>query len=209
MIKTKMTQAIGLEARPKAGSAGLVSLEFRKLLTPLPSMDRSSFLRTPGVPATASEEGCLPTRRCTHTRARQILVFLIYHRQPFSSKQRPFVLPLPDHRDHWEAERLGGRHTGKGGVQGEVCLWQRPRSGQETRPWAKGRAPGEGKGEVNQPARHHYPWSLPEPQLDLDQGNVLGGRSPNALSPQGQKAGRVAWGWSRGCPQWSGEPGRP
>lgn len=42
-----------------------------------------------------------------HTGACQILVFLIYHGQSFSSKQRPFVLPLPDHRDHWEAEEGG------------------------------------------------------------------------------------------------------
>lgn len=55
------------------------------------------------------------TGRCTrthahthrHTGACQILVFLIYHGQPFSSKQRPFVLPLPDQGDHWEAEEGG------------------------------------------------------------------------------------------------------
>jgi hypothetical protein len=56
----------------------------------------------------------------------------------FSSKQRPFVLFFPDHRDHWKAEGVGW-HTGSRGLSvAQARKWQK------ARPWAKERAPGVG-----------------------------------------------------------------
>lgn len=58
----------------------------------------------------------------------------------FSSKQRPFVLPLPDHRDHWEAKG-GGWYTGSGGLSvAQAREWQK------ASPWAKGKGSRGGEG---------------------------------------------------------------
>lgn len=58
----------------------------------------------------------------------------------FSSKQRPFVLPLPDHRDHWEAKG-GGGCPGSGGLSvAQAREWQK------ASPWAKGKGSWGGEG---------------------------------------------------------------
>lgn len=100
----------------------------------------------------------------------------------FSSKQRPFVLPLPDHRDHWEAKG-GGWCPGSGGLSvAQARVWQK------ASPWAKGKGSwgGEGGGRTGWASP---PLAATAATLDLSHRNSPGRKTPGPFLLRGGEPG--------------------